>query len=238
MHRHITDGFQWNVCHGVLFKFVLAFDKLVSFYGHDVGYIRQSYWQCALAESDGFKTVYVLRIMSQHYKAGKTYRLTFVAQSSAAEYADAMESMEITFGNDRTIEAQTVLENGVIEDILGDPETYRFEVTPEADGVYYFGLHATTPARQGEFLMLSSLEIYDVENPPSGIEAVESGEGVKVFAGDGSVTVINPTGEQAMVYAMSGTLAAASADAYFAATLPAGAYVVKCGGTVVKVLVK
>ena len=139
---------------------------------------------------------------------------------------------------DRTIEAQTVLENGVIEDILGDPETYSFEVTPEADGVYYFGLHATTPARQGEFLMLSSLEIYDVENPPSGIEAVESGEGVKVFAGDGSVTVINPTGEQAMVYAMSGTLAAASADAYFAATLPAGAYVVKCGGTVVKVLVK
>ena len=72
LHNHFTDWFRRNVTHRVLFKFVLALYKLAPFHCHDIWYIRQSYRQCAFSESNGFKTVYVLCIISQHYETGKT----------------------------------------------------------------------------------------------------------------------------------------------------------------------
>lgn len=168
-----------------------------------------------------------------NYQAGKTYCMTVTAQSSNEGYP---EVMQVTFGNDREIAAQTeVLE--LIPAVPAEATTYSYKVTPTSDGVYYFGFHCMTPAREGEYLLLSALEIYDEDNPPASVDEVGATTGVKAWGGDGVITIANTTGEAAMVYAINGTLVATSADEHFTATLPAGVYVVKCGGTAVKAIV-
>ena len=168
-----------------------------------------------------------------NYQAGKTYCMKVTAQSSNEGYP---EVMQVTFGNDREIAAQTdVLE--LIPAVPAEAKTYSYKVTPTSDGVYYFGFHCMTPAREGEYLLLSALEIYDEDNPPASVDEVDSATGVKAWGGDGIITIANTTGEAAKVYAIGGTLVATSADEHFTATLPAGVYVVKCGGTAVKAIV-
>ena len=168
-----------------------------------------------------------------NYQAGKTYCMKVTAQSSNEGYP---EVMQVTFGNDREIAAQTdVLE--LIPAVPAKAKTYSYEVTPKSDGVYYFGFHCMTPAREGEYLLLLALEIYDEDNPPASVDEVDSATGVKAWGGDGIITIANTTGEAAKVYAIGGTLVATSADEHFTATLPAGVYVVKCGGTAVKAIV-
>ena len=168
-----------------------------------------------------------------NYQAGKTYCMKVTAQSSNEGYP---EVMQVTFGNDREIAAQTeVLE--LIPAVPAEATTYSYKVTPTSDGVYYFGFHCMTPAREGEYLLLSALEIYDEDNPPASVDEVGSATGIKAWGGDGIITIANTTGEAAKVYAIGGTLVATSADEHFTATLPAGVYVVKCGGTAVKAIV-
>ena len=168
-----------------------------------------------------------------NYQAGKTYCMKVTAQSSNEGYP---EVMQVTFGNDREIAAQTeVLE--LIPAVPAKATTYSYKVTPTSDGVYYFGFHCMTPAREGEYLLLLALEIYDEDNPPASVDEVDSATGVKAWGGDGIITIANTTGEAAKVYAIGGTLVATSADEHFTATLPAGVYVVKCGGTAVKAIV-
>ena len=168
-----------------------------------------------------------------NYHAGKTYCMKVTAQSSNEGYP---EVMQVTFGSDREIAAQTdVLE--LIPAVPAKATTYSYKVTPTSDGVYYFGFHCMTPAREGEYLLLSALEIYDEDNPPASVDEVGSATGIKAWGGDGIITIANTTGEAAKVYAIGGTLVATSADEHFTATLPAGVYVVKCGGTAVKAIV-
>lgn len=168
-----------------------------------------------------------------NYHAGKTYCMKVTAQSSNEGYP---EVMQVTFGTDREIAAQTdVLE--LIPAVPAKATTYSYKVTPTSDGVYYFGFHCMTPAREGEYLLLLALEIYDEDNPPASVDEVGSATGVKAWGGDGIITIANTTGEAAKVYAIGGTLVATSADEHFTATLPAGVYVVKCGGTAVKAIV-
>lgn len=168
-----------------------------------------------------------------NYHAGKTYCMKVTAQSSNEGYP---EVMQVTFGTDREIAAQTdVLE--LIPAVPAKAKTYSYKVTPTSDGVYYFGFHCMTPAREGEYLLLLALEIYDEDNPPASVDEVDSATGVKAWGGDGIITIANTTGEAAKVYAIGGTLVATSADEHFTATLPAGVYVVKCGGTAVKAIV-
>lgn len=168
-----------------------------------------------------------------NYHAGKTYCMKVTAQSSNEGYP---EVMQVTFGSDREIAAQTdVLE--LIPAVPAKATTYSYKVTPTSDGVYYFGFHCMTPAREGEYLLLLALEIYDEDNPPASVDEVDSATGVKAWGGDGIITIANTTGEAAKVYAIGGTLVATSADEHFTATLPAGVYVVKCGGTAVKAIV-
>ena len=168
-----------------------------------------------------------------NYQAGKTYCMKVTAQSSNEGYP---EVMQVTFGNDREIAAQTdVLE--LIPAVPAEATPYSYKVKPKSDGVYYFGFHCMTPAREGEYLLLSALEIYDEDNPPASVDEVDSATGVKAWGGDGIITIANTTGEVAKVYAIGGTLVATSADEHFTATLPAGVYVVKCGGTAVKAIV-
>lgn len=168
-----------------------------------------------------------------NYHAGKTYCMKVTAQSSNEGNP---EVMQVTFGNDREIAAQTdVLE--LIPAVPAEATTYSYKVTPTSDGVYYFGFHCMTPAREGEYLLLLALEIYDEDNPPASVDEVGSATGVKAWGGDGIITIANTTGEAAKVYAIGGTLVATSADEHFTATLPAGVYVVKCGGTAVKAIV-
>ena len=168
-----------------------------------------------------------------NYHAGKTYCMKVTAQSSNEGFP---EVMQVTFGTDREIAAQTdVLE--LIPAVPAKATTYSYKVTPTSDGVYYFGFHCMTPAREGEYLLLLALEIYDEDNPPASVDEVDSATGVKAWGGDGIITIANTTGEAAKVYAIGGTLVATSADEHFTATLPAGVYVVKCGGTAVKAIV-
>lgn len=81
-----------------------------------------------------------------NYKKGKTYELTFSAHSAMEDY---LETMEVTFGNDKTPAAQSK-QLLYLDQIPMPPSAVRdnvytvtFEV-PE-DGVYYYGFHCISP---------------------------------------------------------------------------------------------
>ncbi len=164
-----------------------------------------------------------------NYVAGHTYMLTVNIASSLADYP---ESMEIGFG-DNDVDGQDVLL--VIDEVPGEPTDYSVEITPEESGVYYFGFHATSP-KFCELLWLYSVEIIDVAE--SGVTEVAANDGMEVSVAGKTVTVHNPEGLDIVVYTINGMLVAASANMEFTTELPAGVYVVKCGDTVEKVMVK
>lgn len=168
-----------------------------------------------------------------NYIAGHRYRLSFGAQSSLADY---LERMEVTFGNDDEVAAQKVLENGRLE-IPAEVTDYTFTVTPAESGVHFFGLHAVSPAYY-QYLGITYLEIIDLD-ATGGVGNIESAnESLAVTAGNGSVSVTNPTGNTTTIYAINGTAVYSSDAVAFTAQLPAGIYIVKCGAEVRKVMVK
>lgn len=168
-----------------------------------------------------------------NYIAGHSYRLSFGAQSSLADY---LERLEVTFGNDDKVEAQEMLENGRLE-IPAEVTDYTFTVTPAESGVHFFGLHAVSPAFY-QYLGITYLEIIDLD-ATGGVGNIESAnESLAVTTGNGSVSVTNPTGNTTTIYAINGTAVYSSDAVAFTAQLPAGIYIVKCGAEVRKVMVK
>ncbi len=89
-----------------------------------------------------------------NYKKGKTYTLTFSAHSVLEDY---LEEMVVTFGNERTPEAQSQ----VLLDLKPVPmppsasrdNVYNVDFTVPADGVYYYGFHCVTPAYHGNLFL-------------------------------------------------------------------------------------
>ena len=169
-----------------------------------------------------------------NYKAGHRYRMTIMAQSSLSDYP---ERLELTFGNDDEVEAQELLLN--IEEVAADVATeYSVEVTPEEDGVHFFGLHCTSPA-YSEYLFLTALEIVDLDDPTVGIDEVGSPvANIEVVTGDGTITITNPEGNSIAIYTTGGTMVASSSATEFTTDAAQGVYIVKCGNSVQKVIVK
>lgn len=170
-----------------------------------------------------------------NYIAGHRYRLAFGAMSSLTDY---LERLEVTFGNDDTPEAQELLENGRIEVPVSDDGTdYEFTVTVEESGVCFFGLHAISP-KNYQFLGVTYIEVIDLD-AQAGVGNIElANESLVITAGNGSLSVTNPTGNTTTIYAINGTTVYSSDAVAFTTQLPAGIYIVKCGTEVRKVMVK
>lgn len=171
-----------------------------------------------------------------NYKAGKTYRLTFNAVSSSSSY---LESMQVTFGNDRTPEAQTDLLLDIpsvpaLDDVTA-PDGYSLDVTVPEDGVYYFGFHATSEKFR-EYLFVDNIKIVDAN--ANGISQISTSAALDVKAGNGTITVQTPSAAAITVSSASGKVIAKAFGKQFHATVPSGIYLVTANGKTVKTVVK
>lgn len=77
-----------------------------------------------------------------HLTGGKTYRLSFEAYN----FSTYPERLEVKYGKSNTVDAmtQTLIGDTTLSD--GVNRTLTSEVTPDADGSYYFGFHAISDA--------------------------------------------------------------------------------------------
>lgn len=171
-----------------------------------------------------------------NYQAGKTYRLTFNAISSSSSYR---ESMQVTFGSDKTPEAQSnVLLDLPVVPALSDldaPDGYSVEVTVPTDGVYYFGFHATSEKFR-EYLFVDNIKIVDAN--ASGIGSIAAAASANVVAGKGTLSVQTPAAAAITVSSASGKVVACTFGKQLNATLPSGVYLVTTNGKTVKAVVK
>lgn len=96
-----------------------------------------------------------------NFEKGKNYCLTFKAASTLPAYPEALE---VTFGNDRTVQTQykNVIwyDDALIEAEDGEKPTYSVDITVPETGVYYYGFHCYSPAYHGS-LRLSDILVYD-----------------------------------------------------------------------------
>lgn len=164
------------------------------------------------------------------YKAGHTYELA-VSVKSGGE--DVLDNLAICFGAEAEPQAQQL-----VDDFLAIPAAFtdcKVRVTPQADGVHFFGLHIHSP-RYGYVFRLKRLSITDLT--ASGIGSVDAPGAAKVAAGYGMIRIDNPEGRTVTVYTAAGGRVAVTAETSAGIPLSPGLYVVKCGGDVVKVVVR
>ena len=171
-----------------------------------------------------------------NYQAGKTYRITFNAVSSSSSYR---ESLQVTFGSDRTPEAQDkvlldIPEVPALSD-LDAPDGYSLDVTVPTDGVYYFGFHAVSEKFR-EYLFVDNIKIVDAN--ASGISSIASAANANVVAGKGTLSVQTASAAAITVSSASGKVVASAFGKQLNASLPSGAYLVTTNGKTVKTVVK
>lgn len=171
-----------------------------------------------------------------NYKKGKKYTLTFSAFSSSKTYR---ESLAVTFGADKTPEAQTqtLLD---LEEVPADteedaPQSYSLDFTVPEDGVYYFAFHAKS-TRFREYLKVKDIKV--TEAGASGISTLSSADAVSVSGEKGALAVSMSRTERIVVYDLAGRRVASLMGQDLRIPLPAGVYQVVAGKSRVKVMVK
>lgn len=171
-----------------------------------------------------------------NYKKGKKYTLTFSAFSSSETYR---ESLAVTFGADKTPEAQTqtLLD---LEEVPADteedaPQSYSLDFTVPEDGVYYFAFHAKS-TRFREYLKVKDIKV--TEAGASGISTLSSADVVSVSGEKGALAVSMSRIERIVVYDLAGRRVASLMGQDLRIPLPAGVYQVVAGKSRVKVMVK
>lgn len=171
-----------------------------------------------------------------NYRKGHTYELKFKAYSSSATY---VESLQVTFGKDRTPEAQTEVWLDLPElpslDADGQPAEYKKEFTVNEDGVYYYGFHAVS-ANFREFLYLSDISVVDKNTSEVLLPSAQSGASISVKPG--FVKVHNPDGLAIEVCNTGGGTTARSTEKEATFSLPRGLYLVHVGNRTFKAAVK
>ena len=78
-------------------------------------------------------------------KGGNSYEFALTAHAYSNSYT---EQFEVKFGTEPTVEAMTasVIETSSVAD--STPAAFSGHITPDADGLYYIGIHAVTPHRR------------------------------------------------------------------------------------------
>ena len=171
-----------------------------------------------------------------NYKGGQEYLLRFKAYSSLESYP---ESMQVTFGADRTAAGQSrlLLDLPVIPAVDEDHPVTQYEVPfkVDTDGVYYYGFHANTE-RYHEFLFIFDIRID--RKPDSSVGAIRTDvDPVAIRGGHGTISLINPAGLEVSVYDVNGRLAGHSDAQTAEFPVSPGVYMVRTGQQVHKIVV-
>ena len=171
-----------------------------------------------------------------NYKRGKKYELTFTAYSSSSTYK---EDMQVTFGNDKTAEAQSEILLDLTQIPTIDepyaPEQYKATFMAPSDGVYYYGFHAVSEKFR-EYIYLSNISVKEAE--ASAISQLEYGADFMVKTGNGVLSVIANDADMVIVRDMSGRVVAESRGSLNNAKLVNGVYLITVGDKTVKTVVK
>ena len=174
------------------------------------------------------------------YYSDAKYELQFSVYSSNENYP---ESLEVTFGNDKTIAAQS----NVLLDIPEVPTlgenyeitTFQIPVGVNPSGVYYYGFHAYSQPYM-EYLVMYDIRLNVTKG--SGVsEATATTSDFIAYDKDGRIVVINPAGYAVNIYTTSGVLVSTSSEKQQTLDVTPGVYVVKAQGSAspaVKVMVK
>lgn len=171
-----------------------------------------------------------------NYKKGKTYELTFTAYSSSYSYK---EDMEVTFGNDKTAEAQTTqllyLQQLPTVDEADAPGSYSAKFTVPEDGVYYFAFHAISEKFR-EYIYLYNILVKEDET--SSVDAMPAGADTSISVNGGVLSVSSLVDADMRVCDMGGRTVAETTGKSLQTKLASGIYLVTVGGKTVKAVVK
>lgn len=169
------------------------------------------------------------------YDAGAPYQLVFSTFSTSYEYP---ESMKVTIGKDKTPEGQTEvlldLPTVPAQEEDGTISTYTLDFTVPESGVYYYGFKAYSKEYQ-EYLFLYNIQLLGT----TGVQSVATTHrNFDAYANDGSINVINPTGDVVTIYNINGMPVATTDNETFSTDVVPGIYIVKSSKDAIKVAVK
>lgn len=171
-----------------------------------------------------------------NYQAGKTYELTFCAFSSSKSYK---ESLQVTFGNDKTVDAQNTILKDLpevpAEDEDDAPQEYKVRFTVPTDGIYYYGFHATSIAFR-EYLYVCDVKVEEVD--PVGIAQTTNDASMTIKQEQGMLTVKLSANTTVRVTDLSGRTVAQGYGKDVRLPLQQGIYLIHAGGQTVKTVVK
>lgn len=171
-----------------------------------------------------------------NYKKGKTYELTFTAYSSSYTYK---EDMEVTFGNDKTVDAQNELLLKLLQlptvDEADAPSSYSAKFTVPEDGVYYFAFHAMSEKFR-EYIFLYNISVKEVAT--DGISRMPVGADTAIAVDNGVLSVSSKTTTSIKVTDLGGRTVVEGNGKNMSAKLSNGIYLVNISGKTVKTVVK
>lgn len=171
-----------------------------------------------------------------NYEKGKTYELSFMAYSSSLSYREALQ---VTFGADKTPEAQ----DNILLDLPelpahneeGGQQVYRLQFTVPTDGVYYFGFHAVSEKFR-EYLYVDKVKVEEYD--PTAIADIANTNDVEVSTVEGALCVRLAKTAEVTVRDFSGQTVATASGTDLRMPLRPGAYIVSAVGKTVKAVVK
>lgn len=170
-----------------------------------------------------------------NYQAGKEYKLTFSAFSSSSTYK---ESLKVTFGNDKTPEAQDSLMLDLpevpVEGEEGAPAQYELYFKVPHDGVYYFAFHAVSE-RFREHLYIGDVIVK--EGSPTAVGNIGADAAMSVRTENGELHVALNHKADILVTDLGGRTVAKAHASELNLPLASGVYIVTAEGCNRKVVV-
>lgn len=163
------------------------------------------------------------------YKANKQYEIQFTASSS---YSEQLEKLEITFGEDNTIESQKIIKT--IPEVAYEGEKYTAKATALKDGVNYFALHVCSDA-MGGFLRIDNLSIK--ESNGSAVNDTKYDD-ITIDTTYRNITVSNPANLNVRIYSINGYLLTESDNTEISVPADQGLYIVQYNGKTMKIAVR
>lgn len=171
-----------------------------------------------------------------NYKKGKTYELSFMAYSSSLSYR---ESLQVTFGADKTPDAQENLLLDLPElpahNEEGGQQVYRLQFTVPNDGVYYYAFHAVSEKFR-EYLYVDKIKVEEYD--PTSVADIANADDVEVSTVEGALCVKLTKTAEVTVRDFSGRTIATASGTDLRLPLRPGAYIVSAAGKTMKAVVK
>lgn len=114
-----------------------------------------SYDKCAYVSTSAKPANNWLILPATRLTGGNSYEFTLQARAYSSSYT---EQFEVKFGTEPTAEAMTgtALESTTVSSSTAT--SFTGSITPETDGIYYIGIHATTPTNGG-YLYIDGISI-------------------------------------------------------------------------------